>query len=252
MCDTVTMVRLSPEQERVSSLISDTVSLLCRNGLQFKSELKVQGLLGISLDNEVFLVQIEKRFGEVPSVKLTEGRVGGSQAEHSQNDSDSNDLSGSETISRKHRPRKRRRTPSPPAIDSSKVIIKREPGLERESVLSMMKADTSHDKNSMQESYKEVVDTSDYDKPFIQKALQNASQSVNTGQPIGSQSDLDDPGCSTWDDPLGALTSATEDNSVTSKADDVDIIGDDTLDPQAMSTVSLRFFSILYAFRGRR
>lgn len=55
---------MKPDQERVKNLLTDTITLLCRNGLQFKTEIKVQGLLGITLDeSEVFLVQIDERIG---------------------------------------------------------------------------------------------------------------------------------------------------------------------------------------------
>ena len=54
---------MKPEQERVKHLLTDTVSLLCKNGLQFTKEMKVQGLLGVTLDeNEVFLVHINETF----------------------------------------------------------------------------------------------------------------------------------------------------------------------------------------------
>ena len=58
--------RMRPDQERVRSLLTDTVTLLCKNGLQFTKELKVQGLLGITTDdNDVFVVHINETFGEV-------------------------------------------------------------------------------------------------------------------------------------------------------------------------------------------
>ena len=43
-------------------MLLSTVSMLCRNGLQFDRELKVEGLIGITLDNdEVFLVHIDEK-----------------------------------------------------------------------------------------------------------------------------------------------------------------------------------------------
>ena len=49
------------EQERVKSLIADTVSLLCKNGLHYTKEFCIEGLLGITLDqDEVFLVNIKE------------------------------------------------------------------------------------------------------------------------------------------------------------------------------------------------
>ena len=64
---------MKPDQERVKNLLTDTVSLLCRNGLAYQDELKVEGLIGITLDNnEVFLVHINQTFstggGEAPAV----------------------------------------------------------------------------------------------------------------------------------------------------------------------------------------
>ena len=56
---------MRPDQERVRTLLTDTVTLLCKNGLQFSKELKVQGLLGITTDdNDVFVVHINECFGE--------------------------------------------------------------------------------------------------------------------------------------------------------------------------------------------
>ena len=56
---------MKPEQERVRHLLTDTVTLLCKNGLQFQDELKVEGVIGITLDNnEVFVVHINEAFGE--------------------------------------------------------------------------------------------------------------------------------------------------------------------------------------------
>ena len=57
---------MRPDQERVKNLLTDTVTLLCKNGLQFTRELKVQGLLGITTDdNDVFVVHINERFGDL-------------------------------------------------------------------------------------------------------------------------------------------------------------------------------------------
>ena len=53
---------LFEEQEKVKALLREAVTVLCRNGLTFKSELTVEGLLGITLDNkEVFLVNINEQ-----------------------------------------------------------------------------------------------------------------------------------------------------------------------------------------------
>ena len=53
---------MKPDQERVKNLLADTVTLLCKNGLNFRKELRVQGLIGITLDNDdVFIVHINER-----------------------------------------------------------------------------------------------------------------------------------------------------------------------------------------------
>ena len=57
---------MKPDQERVRNLLTDTVTLLCKNGLHYQKELRVQGLLGITLDNkDVFVVHINEKFGDL-------------------------------------------------------------------------------------------------------------------------------------------------------------------------------------------
>lgn len=52
---------LKVEQERVKTLLADTITLLCRNGLSFKSEFCISALIGITLDkHDVFLVDIRE------------------------------------------------------------------------------------------------------------------------------------------------------------------------------------------------
>jgi len=54
---------MKPDHERVTKLLTDTVTLLCKNGLSYERELRIQGLLGITVDsNEVFLVSINDSF----------------------------------------------------------------------------------------------------------------------------------------------------------------------------------------------
>lgn len=49
------------DTERVKSGLRDAITLLCKTGLNFESELNINGLLGITLDNdEVFLVDIKE------------------------------------------------------------------------------------------------------------------------------------------------------------------------------------------------
>lgn len=45
------------------TVLTDTISLLCRNGLNYEKELKVQGVIGVTVDNkEVFIVHINETF----------------------------------------------------------------------------------------------------------------------------------------------------------------------------------------------
>lgn len=54
---------MKPDQEKVRDLLMDTVGLLCKNGLVFKKQLKIEGLLGITVDNtDVFIVHIDELF----------------------------------------------------------------------------------------------------------------------------------------------------------------------------------------------
>jgi len=54
---------MKPDHERVTKLLTDTVTLLCKNGLSYERELRIQGLLGITVDSsEVFLVSINDCF----------------------------------------------------------------------------------------------------------------------------------------------------------------------------------------------
>jgi len=52
---------MKEDQERVRALLTDTITLLCTNGLSFQRKLRVQGLLGITIDDdEVFIVDIHE------------------------------------------------------------------------------------------------------------------------------------------------------------------------------------------------
>ena len=54
-------MKLRADQERVKTLICDTLTLLCKNGLKYDSEFSVEALIGITLDrDEVFLVNIKE------------------------------------------------------------------------------------------------------------------------------------------------------------------------------------------------
>lgn len=52
------------EHERVRALLTDTVTLLCKNGLMFNTQLKIEGVIGITVDADVFVVHINELFGD--------------------------------------------------------------------------------------------------------------------------------------------------------------------------------------------
>lgn len=67
------MTNMKPEQQRISTLLLDTVTLLCRNGLTYKNKLTVQGLIGITIDDsEVFIVHINENTVEKHSNNYNE------------------------------------------------------------------------------------------------------------------------------------------------------------------------------------
>jgi len=52
---------MKPDQERVRQLLAQTVGLLCKNGLQFDCRIRIEGLLGITVDDsDVFIVHIDE------------------------------------------------------------------------------------------------------------------------------------------------------------------------------------------------
>jgi len=54
------MVR-QEDREKIQALLKDTITLLCKNGLPFRSEFSIEALIGITLDKEdVFLVNINE------------------------------------------------------------------------------------------------------------------------------------------------------------------------------------------------
>ena len=52
---------IKPEQQQMQMLLTEAITVLCKNGLQYRSHFNVEGLLGITLDDEdVFLVSIKQ------------------------------------------------------------------------------------------------------------------------------------------------------------------------------------------------
>lgn len=51
---------MDEQYEKVCALLTDTIMLMCKNGIQFRSELKVQGLIGLTVDKHVFIIQVNE------------------------------------------------------------------------------------------------------------------------------------------------------------------------------------------------
>ena len=53
------------EQQRVRALLTEAITVLCKNGLNYKSKFSIEGLLGITIDDdEIFLVNLSQTIKE--------------------------------------------------------------------------------------------------------------------------------------------------------------------------------------------
>ena len=60
------MVRKS-DQSRIRQLLTEAVTVLCRTSLSYRHDFSVEGLIGITLDNEeIFLVNINEYISKDP------------------------------------------------------------------------------------------------------------------------------------------------------------------------------------------
>lgn len=62
---------MKPEQERVHNVLLDTITLLCKNSLPFSSNLRIEGVIGITADgSDIFLVHLNETIcnDEVPLI----------------------------------------------------------------------------------------------------------------------------------------------------------------------------------------
>lgn len=67
---------MKPDQLRLTALLTDTVTLLCKNSLNYKRQLRIEGVLGITIDeSDVFIVHLNESVAKslqeevVPSVQ---------------------------------------------------------------------------------------------------------------------------------------------------------------------------------------
>lgn len=55
------MAAMKPDQEQVKQMLTETILLLCKNGLHFQKQMTVQGLLGVTLDNtDIFMIHLNE------------------------------------------------------------------------------------------------------------------------------------------------------------------------------------------------
>lgn len=85
---------LKADQEQVKALLTETITLLCKNGLHFKSEFCVEGLIGITLDHsEVFLISIKETVrSDQPPAESGSSLVGDSDTNEPENQEKQNDI----------------------------------------------------------------------------------------------------------------------------------------------------------------
>ena len=66
---------MKADQSRVKSLLTETIIMLCKNGLKFDEELVIQGVIGVTIDKkDVFLVHVNDR-QIVPGIKSEPGQI---------------------------------------------------------------------------------------------------------------------------------------------------------------------------------
>jgi len=59
---------MKADQARVRDLITQTITLMCKNGLEFSRDLRVEGLLAVTVDGkDVFVVHMDERVNDQPS-----------------------------------------------------------------------------------------------------------------------------------------------------------------------------------------
>lgn len=59
-------LNVKPDQSRLTTLLTDTIVLLCKNGLNFQSTLRIVGVLGITIDdNDVFIVHLNENVSSI-------------------------------------------------------------------------------------------------------------------------------------------------------------------------------------------
>ncbi len=125
---------MKPDQDRVRNMLTDTVTLLCRNGLVFAEELRIEGLLGVTVDNrESFYIHIGETFGPTGDKLERDPTTGDTVKEkHKRKKSHSHRSDDNSTSRPNPSPKTTQSRPSPNSSHSatnspSLVLVKNEP-----------------------------------------------------------------------------------------------------------------------------
>ena len=82
------------QYDKICALLTETVMLMCKNGVQFSDELKVQGLIGLTADKEVHIIQINEVVKADPTNKTSKtesAEIAHSSSNSHQRDSNNQD-----------------------------------------------------------------------------------------------------------------------------------------------------------------
>lgn len=61
------------DSERISKLVSDTVSMLCKNSVHFNNDLKIQGLIAVTSDsNKIYIIEISDFLDTVSGAEINQ------------------------------------------------------------------------------------------------------------------------------------------------------------------------------------
>ncbi len=101
---------LSEVQENMGTLLTEAITVLCKNGLNYRDAFTIEGLLGITLDSEeVFLVKISQQIARgivgasisgnnaVPTTAMTESNPEGEHTQCTTGRSDTAQEKGTQT-----------------------------------------------------------------------------------------------------------------------------------------------------------
>lgn len=124
-------MKLKEDQLRIKDLLKDTITLLCKNGLQYKAGFSVEALIGITLDDEdVFLVNIKESIRNEVEVTVRkagedetdyESETGRSPSKHEKKSARKRPPDGSPSFSDLPSPAKHSRTEMDDASNTSEM-----------------------------------------------------------------------------------------------------------------------------------